>query len=156
MPQYLTLVDTSPLSDTVVIKGEVLDKSTQTWKVVENRGVPANSIIRAGSVVEKTEAQYKQCEKFNMYAPVDTKLSFNLESVFSQRVQFFGNDTPLSDVLRSHSIHTIQDVVNNKEGVQPFMDSKKKGAKIKAHEVLVLYVGEQQALDLLEQCKKYI
>lgn len=152
------LTDISPLSDTLIVKGEVLDKKAYKWVEVENKTVPANSVIRAGSVVEKTEAQYESMKKFNTFAPADTKLNFNLESVFSQRVTFFGSDAPLSEVLRSHGIHTLEQVVENVDGFLPLMDGKKKkgGNKIKAQEVIVLHVGEDQALALIAECKRVL
>lgn len=150
---FLCLVDICPLSDTKVVKGEVLDKDDRTlWLVVENVVVPGGSFIRAGSVVEKDEMAIKREVKLGMYAPATASKHFDLESVFVGSATFFEKDTPIAEILRSYSVHTFEQIAENAPAFRPMVD-KKKGT-LKAQDVLALYAPDKEQFNLwMEQVK---
>jgi hypothetical protein len=133
--QYLTLDNTSPRNETLIIQGRVLDKQTRDWVEVKNKKVPARSFICAGSIVEKTESQARAMLRMGVYTPAGTEMHFNLEDIFGEDRVPFGADsvdgknygahqTSIAEVLRSHGIHTVEAIAENAMGTIPFEQGK--------------------------------
>ncbi len=164
--QFLVLQDICPQSDTRIIRGETLNKvGLLSWVAVTDTIVPAGTTIHAGSVIEKTEAQAKRTP--TAFVDASETRHFDLEIVFDKTVDFFsaspkdgipGKPATLSDVLRAHSIFSLEDVLGNKTGLQPFIGGSKKGkGEIKAQDVLKLYAADTNELNAwLDATKKAV
>lgn len=153
---FLCLVDICPLSDTRVVKGEVLDKEDRTkWLRIENQTIPAGTFIRAGSVVVKDEAAVKKEVKLGIYVSAGETRHFNLEDVFKGEVDYFGQRVPLTEVLRSYGVMTLEGISENKPAFRPLVD-KKKGT-LKSQEVLMMYaVDKDQFEDWMRQVNRIL
>ncbi len=164
--QFLVLQDICPQSDTKIIRGETLNKAgLLSWVSVADTVVPAGTTIRAGSVIEKTEAQVKRTP--TAFVDASETRHFDLESIFDKTIDFFsaspkdgipGKQATVADALRSHSIFSLEDVIENKTGLQPFIGGSKKGkGEIKAQDVLKLYAADTNELNAwLDATKKAV
>lgn len=166
--QYLVMDDIVVLSDTKVIRGETLDKQDRSlWLRIENQTVPANGFIRAGSIIEKTESQAKQMVKAGVYVGTGEVRHFNLEDVFDKQTNAYAgsdkNNNPgkpamLYEVLRAHSLHTLESILDNSTGYEPLIGNKKtKRGEIKAHDLLRLYAkDEDEVQDWLARAREIV
>ena len=150
--QYLVMTDICVLSDTKVIRGEALDEHDRSlWLPVANKVLIGGSFIRAGSVIEKPESLTRNEIKAGVYVNAGETRHFNLEAVFDKHVDFFtvegkpGKDVILADVLKAHSVHTIESVIANSVGYKPLLDGVKGkgGNKINAWDILRLYAKDE-------------
>jgi hypothetical protein len=163
--QYLVMDDIVVLSDTKVIRGQVLDKQDRSlWLPIENQIVPVNGFIRAGSIIEKPESLARLMVKAKVYVSTGEVRHFNLEAVFDKQVNFMqvegmpNKAVTLSDVLRSYSLQTIESVAENSTGYEPLLGNKKtKRGEIKAHDLLRLYAAnEEEVQDWLTKAREII
>lgn len=156
------LKDICPQTPKKVVRGEMLDATRTNWLEIENTGVPSGTFLRAGSVVEFTPRQIKELMKFDAVVPEGEKHHFNLEDAFSYKVKYFNEVVPLAEVLRSHSIQTLEQVIDDADGIRPLLDGgKRSGSKIKARQVLRLYcpldeVPDEKMASWIERAKELI
>lgn len=140
------LTDTVHLSNTKVLRGERLDPETGEWKEVQDEVVAPNITLRAGSVIEKSEAQVKVGLKQGWYAPVGTPLHTNLESVFQDLSAPFmgkGNEASLANILRSYRIQSLEQVAENAVGKEPFTDGQVKGGMpLRVQDILLRHLNQ--------------
>lgn len=167
---YLALDELCFKHPTKLIRGQVLDKRTTTWlPPTENERLPAEAIIRAGSVFEKSygPSEEKKLMKLGCIAPASTTKHFDLEQVFGEERVDYGvegsGDDPrthqatLSEVLREHGIHTIEQVAENAMGTVPAVRLGTIGAAVSVADVLeaVLPIPEQ-AQEYIERAKEIL
>ena len=151
---YVLLKDVCPQTPKMVVEGALLNDKRDTWVDVVNEEAPGGSFIRAGSTILLTEPQAKELNGFNAIVPSGSTAHFDLDTIFDFRVEYFGNTTTLAEVLRAHSITTLEMIVENSVGFRPLLD-KKKGT-IKAQEVLYLFGDKDKVAGWIEQAKKSI
>ena len=166
--QYLVMTDIVVLSDTKIIRGEILDEHDHSLWLEKREGVvPAGTFIRAGSVIEKAESQAKPMISAGVYVNAGETRHFNLEDVFTKQTAAFAGETKdgkhgrpamLADVLRSHGLHTLESILDNSVGYVPLLDGGKKGGnKIQAHELLKLHASnEGEFQGWLNECQRLI
>lgn len=114
------------------VRGKIL---RQMARVEVDEWVPANTVICAGSVVDLTEDQVAELERFGALGDGH----FEMEQVLLGTGQLFGQALPLADILRSYGVHTLEQVRDNVAAHEPL-----KGDPIPVQDVLRLYGNEAQ------------
>lgn len=151
----ICLGETVHLSNTRVVQGERLAADNATWVVVKDEVVPANTKLRAGSVVEKDDTVAQVGIQGGWYAKAATPLHTDLESLFPDDVKFAKRATTLANVLRSYRFKSLEDIVANAEGKEPFTDGKG-GVSITARDLLLRYLSAEEADKRVELAQKRI
>lgn len=166
--QYLVMQDIVVLSDTKIIRGEILDKSDRSlWLPIQNGIALAGTFIRAGAIIEKTDSAAKAMVRSGIYVSAGEVRHFNLEDVFYKQTNAYagsdskgnpGKPAMLYDLLRAYSLHTLESILDNQTGYEPLLGNKKtKRGEIKAHDLLRLYAkNEEEVQDWLTRAREIV
>lgn len=153
--RVLCMTEVSHLTETRVIQGEKLEQGN--WIHIQEEVVPVNTTLRAGSIVEKTQAQAQVGIRGGWYAPVSNPPHTHLDGVFVETVPFAKATVTLANVLRAYGFKSLEQIVDNAEGREPFTDGKQKGGiPVHAHDLLLRYLPQADVDRHLAEARKAI